>query len=77
MPIPQARDVDLTRTQLTAWLRRTLSDATDVAIGDIGIPSGSGFSNETLLVDASWSEAGTPAPAEAGAPARPGSPSAA
>jgi aminoglycoside phosphotransferase (APT) family kinase protein len=60
MPIPQARDVDQTRTQLTAWLRGKLPAATDVAIGDIGLPSGSGFSNETLLIDASWRESGTP-----------------
>lgn len=59
MPIPQARDVDVTRTQLTAWLARTLPGATDVAIGEIGLPSGSGFSNETLLVDGSWHEGAT------------------
>jgi aminoglycoside phosphotransferase (APT) family kinase protein len=58
MPIPQARDVDLTRTQLTAWLGRKLPRATDVAVGEIGLPSGSGFSNETLLIDASWREGG-------------------
>ena len=54
MPIPQARDVDVTRSQLTAWLRRTLPHVTDVAVGEITLPSGSGFSNETLLIDASW-----------------------
>jgi aminoglycoside phosphotransferase (APT) family kinase protein len=54
MPIPQARDVDVTRTQLTAWLQRKLADATDVAVGEIALPTGSGFSNETLLIDASW-----------------------
>ncbi len=58
MPIPQARDVDATRTQLTAWLRRKLPGATDVAVGDITLPSGSGFSNETLLIDAGWRENG-------------------
>jgi hypothetical protein len=45
MPIPQGRDVDLTRTQLTAWLQRKLPAARDVAVGEIGLPSGSGFSN--------------------------------
>ncbi len=60
MPIPQARDVDVTRTQLTAWLQRKLPHARDVAIGEIGLPSGSGFSNETLLIDASWTENGAP-----------------
>lgn len=54
MPIPQARDVDVTRSQLSAWLQRKLPHATDVAVGAITLPSGSGFSNETLLVDASW-----------------------
>jgi aminoglycoside phosphotransferase (APT) family kinase protein len=60
MPIPQARDVDVTRKQLTTWLQRKLPAATAVAIGEIGLPSGSGFSNETLLIDASWREGGTP-----------------
>lgn len=60
MPIPQARDVDVTRVQLTTWLRRKLPHATDVAVGEIGLPSGSGFSNETLLIDASWHEGGAP-----------------
>jgi aminoglycoside phosphotransferase (APT) family kinase protein len=60
MPIPQARDVDVTRTQLTAWLRRKLPGASDVTVGDIGLPSGSGFSNETLLIDASWRTGGAP-----------------
>ncbi len=59
MPIPQARDVDVTRTQLTAWLQRKLPHVTDVAVGEIGLPSGSGFSNETLLIDAAWREDGT------------------
>ncbi len=54
MPIPQARDVDVTRRQLTEWLRTKLPHATDVDVGEIGLPSGSGFSNETLLIDASW-----------------------
>lgn len=54
MPIPQARDVDVTRTQLTAWLQRKLPNATAVCVGEITLPSGSGFSNETLLIDASW-----------------------
>ena len=54
MPIPQARDVDATRSQLTAWLQRKLPHATDLSVGEITLPSGSGFSNETLLVDASW-----------------------
>jgi aminoglycoside phosphotransferase (APT) family kinase protein len=60
MPIPQARDVDVTRTQLTAWLARKLPHARDVTIGEIGLPSGSGFSNETLLIDASWNENAAP-----------------
>jgi aminoglycoside phosphotransferase (APT) family kinase protein len=63
MPIPQARDVDVTRKQLTAWLQRKMPHAADVAIGEIGLPSGSGFSNETLLIDASWREGGAPASA--------------
>jgi aminoglycoside phosphotransferase (APT) family kinase protein len=60
MPIPQARDVDVTRTQLTGWLQRKLPDATGVAVGEITLPSGSGFSNETLLIDASWRDGASP-----------------
>jgi len=58
MPIPQARDVDATSAQLTAWLRAKLPHASDVAIGEIDLPSGSGFSNETLLIEAAWREDG-------------------
>ncbi len=60
MPIPQARDVDATRAQLTAWLAQKLPQAREVAVGELTLPSGSGFSNETLLVDASWREGAQP-----------------
>ena len=60
MPIPQARDVDVDPHATDAWLPRKLPQATDVAVGEITLPSGSGFSNETLLIDAAWREGGAP-----------------
>ncbi|MCC6764238.1 MAG: phosphotransferase family protein [Deltaproteobacteria bacterium] len=71
MPIPQARDVDATRGALGAWLARKLPAAADVAIGEVGLPSGSGFSNETLLIEASWREDGAPVSARLVARVRP------
>jgi len=48
------RDVDVTRAALAAWLSARL-DGIPVEVRSIDIPGLSGFSNETLLVDASWS----------------------
>src|SRR5207302_201677 len=46
--------------QLRAWLASRLPDAHDVQISELSAPAFTGFSNETLLFDASWTEAGTP-----------------
>jgi aminoglycoside phosphotransferase (APT) family kinase protein len=54
MPIPEQRDLDEARTTLEGWLARQLPKATDVHVGPISGPSSTGFSNETLLFDASW-----------------------
>lgn len=59
MPIPEQRDLDEARTTLDGWLARQLPDATDVHVGPIHGPSSTGFSNETLLFDASWVTNGT------------------
>ena len=57
MPIPQARDVDVTRKQLTTWLARKLPHATDASPSARSVSRAAAASrNETLLIDASWRE---------------------
>jgi aminoglycoside phosphotransferase (APT) family kinase protein len=60
VPIPEQRDLDQARQTLAAWLVKQLPDATDVQVGPIHGPASTGFSNETLLFDASWVADGTP-----------------
>lgn len=57
MPVPQQRDPDLTRRRLTAWLADNVPEATDVEL-NVRLPDGRGFSNETLLLDAEWTQRG-------------------
>lgn len=59
MPIPEQRDLTQARATLAAWLASKLPDATEVQVGPITGPSSTGFSNETLLFDASWVTNGT------------------
>jgi aminoglycoside phosphotransferase (APT) family kinase protein len=54
MPIPEQRDLTQARATLAAWLAKQLPGATEVQVGPITGPSSTGFSNETLLFDASW-----------------------
>lgn len=58
MPIPEQRDLEKARDILASWLAPRLPGATDVDVGPISGPSFTGFSNETLLFDASWTEDG-------------------
>jgi len=58
MPTMWQRDLDADRTKLTSWLQRQLPRATDVTITDLVAPQTSGFSNETLLFDLTYSENG-------------------
>jgi aminoglycoside phosphotransferase (APT) family kinase protein len=60
MPIPEQRDLEAARGILAGWLAGQLPAATAVEVGPISSPSFTGFSNETLLFDATWSEDGTP-----------------
>jgi aminoglycoside phosphotransferase (APT) family kinase protein len=55
MPIPDQRDPAVTRETLTKWLA-TLG--TDVEVSEVGGPGATGFSNETILFDAAWTEDG-------------------
>ena len=55
-----ARDPEVTATQLTTWLSEVAGLA-DVRVDGLEIPSATGWSNETILFDGTWSEgAGTP-----------------
>jgi len=58
MAIPQARDLAALRARLTEWLARRLPAGADPAVDSIELPEKSGFSSETLLLDASWREDG-------------------
>jgi aminoglycoside phosphotransferase (APT) family kinase protein len=53
MAVSTGRDLLATRTALAAWLRRQ-TGADHVDVGELAIPGLSGFSNETLLFDATW-----------------------
>jgi len=58
MPTMWQRDLDADRARLTAWLERQLPDARDVRVTDLVAPQTSGFSNETLLFDLEYTQAG-------------------
>jgi aminoglycoside phosphotransferase (APT) family kinase protein len=55
MPIPPQRDAEVTRSRLAGWLSSATGEA--VEVGDIGGPAATGFSNETILFDATWAGA--------------------
>src|SRR6266852_1187919 len=58
MPIPEQRDLEAARDILATWLAKQLPDAENVQVGAISGPAATGFSNETLLFDASWQHDG-------------------
>jgi aminoglycoside phosphotransferase (APT) family kinase protein len=58
MPVPWQRDLEADRKRLCDWLASKLPGARDVAISPLAAPQATGFSNETLLFDLEWSEAG-------------------
>jgi aminoglycoside phosphotransferase (APT) family kinase protein len=60
MPTPWQRNLERDAPKFEAWLRRRLGGAPDLALTPLVAPSSSGFSNETLLCQASWSEGGEP-----------------
>src|SRR3954447_1394154 len=45
-------------TALETWFAAQHPEATDVHVGGIDIPAATGFSNETIFFDATWSEGG-------------------
>lgn len=58
MPTPWQRDLDETRAKLCNWLATVLPDANDLEVSNLAAPSASGFSNETLLFDLTYRDAG-------------------
>lgn len=58
MPVPGQRDPAALKAALEPWIARQVPDARDVRVVGVTIPQSSGFSNETFLVDASWTEGG-------------------
>lgn len=58
MAIPTRRDLTATRDVLRSWLSARVPDATDVEVGELTVPVGAGFTNETLFFDASWRDGG-------------------
>jgi aminoglycoside phosphotransferase (APT) family kinase protein len=60
MPGPTERNPEETHTRLTEWLAKRMPDARELQIGDLAGPATTGFSNDTLLFDLSWQEAGAP-----------------
>lgn len=60
MPIPEQRDLDQARKIIRDWLAAKLPDADGLELSPIGGPASTGFSNETLIFDATWTEDGTP-----------------
>jgi aminoglycoside phosphotransferase (APT) family kinase protein len=64
MPAPKGRDFEQTRKQLESWLAARLRadglEAGDVRVGELSGPGTTGFSSDTLMFDARWSEAGSP-----------------
>jgi aminoglycoside phosphotransferase (APT) family kinase protein len=59
VPIPAQRDPAETRRRLAGWLagRPGITEAT---VGELEAPAATGFSNETVLFDATWREGGRP-----------------
>ena len=59
MAVATDRDHDKTRAALSAWLSER-TGAPEVEVGELSIPGLSGFSNETLLFDATWDDGSGP-----------------
>ena len=58
MPTAWERDLAGARAALAGWLQKRLPQAGDLELSELVAPQASGFSNETLLFDLSWREAG-------------------
>jgi aminoglycoside phosphotransferase (APT) family kinase protein len=61
MPVPDQRDPNVTRSRLQSWLERRLPGASHVEVSAVQTPASTGFSSETLLFEATWTEPGAAA----------------
>ncbi len=60
MAHPEKRDLDLTQRQLAGWFAGKLAGARDIRIAGLSSPSETGFSSDTLLFDAEWTDGARP-----------------
>lgn len=58
MGIPEQRDAEETRQRVAAWLPTAVPGIEDVELSEMSQPSATGFSNETLMFDGSWTQDG-------------------
>jgi aminoglycoside phosphotransferase (APT) family kinase protein len=58
VPIPAQRDVEQSAKQLASWLAPRVDADGDVTLSEFRGPGGTGFSNETLIVDGTWTSGG-------------------
>jgi aminoglycoside phosphotransferase (APT) family kinase protein len=58
MPIPAQRDTEKAAIELASWLGPKVGADGDVLLGPFRGPGATGFSNETIIVDAEWQQAG-------------------
>ncbi len=58
MPVLVQRDDAELRPTLARWLAGQMPGVADVGVSELSGPPATGFSNETLLFDATWSDAG-------------------
>lgn len=58
MALPPQRDLAEARQRIQSWLRLRRPEAEDLEISDIASPGMTGFSNETLIFEASWRQGG-------------------
>ena len=58
MPIPAQRDLEKARVTIQAWLAERRPDASGLEVSELTGPGATGFSNETLLFDVSWTDSG-------------------
>jgi len=54
MATPTERDFEEARRAISRWLSSARPDDGEVDVGPLSAPAGTGFSNETLLLDATW-----------------------
>jgi aminoglycoside phosphotransferase (APT) family kinase protein len=59
VPIPAQRDVEQSKKSLAGWFAGVLDADGDVELSDFRGPGATGFSNETLIVDATWFAGGS------------------